>query len=142
NKTSLAKYDAIERASYGGRLRGTLQFMGAAATGRWAGRILGQNMPRPWKGDEQFLAQARQLIEYRDLDSIEFFFQKPLEVIVSSIRSAIKAPTGKKLVVADLSSIELVVVAWLTNCRFWLETVLNGKDAYKAFAERWLGVPY
>lgn len=52
NKTSVAKFDAVERASWGGRLRGTFQFFGAAATGRWAGRILGQNMPRPWKGVE------------------------------------------------------------------------------------------
>ena len=142
NKTSVAKFDAIERASWGGRLRGTFQFMGAAATGRWAGRILGQNMPRPWKGVEEFLAQVRAIIADRDLDALEFFFEKPLEAIVSSIRSAISAPRGKKFVVADLASIELVVIAWLTGCTFWLDVVRSGKDAYKAFAERWLGVLY
>lgn len=142
NKTSVAKFDAIERASWGARLRFTFQFMGAAATGRWAGRILGQNMPRPWKGVEEFLAQVRTLIVERDLDGLEFFFEKPLEAIVSSIRSAINAPAGKKFVVADLSSIELVVIAWLTGCKFWLDVVKSGKDAYKAFAVEWLQVAY
>jgi DNA polymerase len=142
NKTSLAKFDAIERASWGGRLRGTFQFMGAGATGRWAGRILGQNMPRPWKGVEEFLAQARKLIAENDMESIEFFFDKVLDVIISSIRSAISAPVGKKFVVADLASIELVVIAWLTGCKFWLDVVRSGKDAYKAFAEQWLGISY
>lgn len=142
NKTSLAKYDALKRASHGGRLRGTFQYRGAAATGRYAGRILGQNMPRPWKGVEEYLPQARDMIAQRDLDDIEFFFGKPLEVLASSIRSSIAAPAGKKLVVADLSSIELCVIAWWAKSRFWLDVVESGRDAYKAFGERWLGVPY
>ena len=142
NKTSLAKFDALERASFMGRLRGTFQYYGAAATGRWAGRILGQNMPRPWKGVEAFLAEVRQMIADYDLEGLEFFFGKPLDAIVSSIRSSIKAPEGKKFVVADLASIELVVIAWLTDASFWLDVVRSGKDAYKAFAEQWLGVPY
>ena len=142
NKTSLAKYDALKRASWRGRLRGTFQYYGAAATGRYAGRILGQNMPRPDSNVEDFLAEARDMIARRQLDDIKFFFGKPLEVLSSSIRSAIAAPKGKKLVVADLSSIELCVIAWWTRCGFWLDVVESGKDAYKAFAEHWLGVPY
>jgi len=142
NKTSVAKFDAIKRASWGGRLRGVFQLRGAAATGRWAGRILGQNMPRPWKPVEEFLPQVRKMIAERDLDGLEFFFEKPLDAIITSIRSSIKAPEGKKFVVADLASIELVVISWLTGCRFWLDVVASGKDAYKAFAERWLEVPY
>ena len=142
NKTSIAKFDAIERAAYRGRLRNTYQFMGAAATGRYAGRILGQNMPRPWKGVEDYLGPARQMIANGEVDDLRFYFEQPLECVVSSIRSSIAAPYGKKFVVADLSSIELVVIAWLTNCKFWNGVVASGKDAYKAFAERWLQVPY
>ena len=142
NKTSIAKFDAILRASFGGRLRNTFQFMGAAATGRYAGRILGQNMPRPWKDVEDFLADVRDFIVQEDRDGLEQFYGKPLECVVSSIRSSIAAPRGKKFVVADLSSIELVVIAWLTGCRFWLDVVATGKDPYKSFAERWLKVPY
>lgn len=141
-KTSTAKFDAILRASHGGRLRNTFQFMGAAATGRYAGRILGQNMPRPWKYCEEHLKAIRKMIDECDVESLILFFDQPLECVVSSIRSAIAAPPGKKFVVADLSSIELVVIAWLTDCEFWNNVVASGKDAYKAFAEKWLGVPY
>lgn len=142
NKTSTAKFDAILRASYGSRLRNTYQYMGAAATGRYAGRILGQNMPRPWGEIEDYLPAVRQMIEEEDTEALLGFFGKPLECVVSSIRSSIAAPRGKKLVVADLSSIELVVIAWLTGCTFWNGIVASGKDPYKAFAEKWLGVPY
>lgn len=142
NKTSTSKFDAIARASFAGRLRNTYQYLGAAATGRYAGRILGQNMPRPWKHAEEHLTAIRKMILEMDYNDLVVFFGQPLECVVSSIRSAIKAPKGKRFVVADLSSIELVVIAWLTNCRFWLGVVEQGKDAYKAFAEKWLGVPY
>lgn len=142
NKSSLAKYTALKRASWRNRLRNTYQYYGAAATGRYAGRILGQNMPRPWELVEDFLQEARDLIAARDLDGLKFLFGKSLEVLASSIRSAIAAPKGKKLVVADLASIELCVIAWWTCCRFWLDVVESGKDAYKAFAEQWLGVLY
>lgn len=142
NKTSTSKYDALLRASYAGWLRNTFQLYGAAATGRYAGRILGQNMPRPWKGAEEHLASIRKMILAEDYEGLVAFFGQPLECVVSSIRSAIRPPKGKVLLVADLSSIELVVIAWLTRCRFWLNVLAQGKDAYKAFAEQWLQVPY
>jgi DNA polymerase len=142
NKTSLTKFDAMLRASYEERLRNTYQFSGAAATGRYAGRILGQNLPRPTKAVEEHLAELREMILARDLDGIKERFGKPLEALASSIRSAIAPKKGKKLIVADYSSIELCVIAWLTDCKFWLDVVRSGKDAYKAFAEKWLRIPY
>ena len=142
NKTSLAKYSALRNASFGRRLRNIFQYFGAGATGRWAGRILGQNMPRPWAPLEDWLGWVREMIAEGDLDSLKEFFGRPMECLATSIRSAIKAPKGKKFIVADLSSVELGVVAWLSGCEFWLDVIASGKDAYKAFAERWLGVPY
>ena len=142
NKSSLAKYDAIKRASVRGRLRNVFQFRGAAATGRYAGRVLGQNIPRPAKFVEDHLAEVRDLILACDLDTIDWLYGKPLEVLASSIRSAIAPKKGKKLVVADLASIETCVIAWQTNCRFWMETIESGLDAYKAFGSRWLEKPY
>ncbi len=146
NKTSLKKFVAMRDASYAARLRNVYQFRGAAATGRYAGRILGQNMPRPWSGvdDEngRELAYARECILDGDLDWIEAVYGKPLEVLASSIRSAIAPKKGKKLVVADLSSIELVVSAWLCRSKFWLDVVDQGLDAYKAFGSKWYNIPY
>ncbi len=144
NKTSLKKFVAMRDASYGGRLRNVFQYMGAAATGRWAGRILGQNMPRPWSGvdDEKELAYARQCILDGDLVWIKVVYGKPMEVLASSIRSAIAPRRGKKLVVADLSSIELVVSAWLCGAKFWLNVLDQGLDSYKAFGAKWYEIPY
>lgn len=142
NKTSLAKYEALRNASYARRLRNIFQYRGAGATGRWAGRILGQNMPRPWAPLEDWLAWVREMIADGDLQSLKDFFDKPMECLATSIRSAIRAPKGRKLVVADLSSIELCVAAWMSGSKFWLDVILSGKDPYKAFAEVWLGVPY
>lgn len=142
NKTSIAKFDAIKRAAWRGRLRNVFQYYGAAATGRYAGRILGQNIPRPDKFVEDYLQEARDMIAAEDLDAIEVFFGKPLAVIASSIRSAIAPRPGRKLVVADLASIETCVIAWWTRCQFWLNVIESGQDAYKAFGSRWLGVPY
>ena len=142
NKTSLAKYNAIKRSSWMGRLRGTFQYLGAAATGRYAGRIIGQNMPKPTADVEEHLQAARDMIADRNMDDIKFFFGKVLEVLASSIRSAIATRPGKKLVVADYASIELCVIAWWTGCKFWTDVVESGQDAYKAFAVRWFNVAY
>jgi DNA polymerase len=53
--TSVAKYDALHRStSSDGRLRGTLQFCGAARTGRWAGRLFQpQNLKRSTLSTEE-----------------------------------------------------------------------------------------
>ena len=40
SKTSVKKYEAIERAVCDGRVHGLLQFYGANRTGRWAGRLV------------------------------------------------------------------------------------------------------
>lgn len=142
NKTSIAKFDAIKRAAWRGRLRNVFQYYGAAATGRYAGRIIGQNIPRPDRFVEDYLPQARDMIAAGDLEALEVFFGKPLAVVASSIRSAVAPRPGRKLVVADLSSIETCTLAWWTRCQFWLDVIEGGKDAYKAFGSRWLGVPY
>ncbi len=48
-KSSTAKLEAMVRGACDeGRLRGMFQFLGAGATGRWAGRrVQLQNLPRP-----------------------------------------------------------------------------------------------
>lgn len=48
----------------------------------------------------------------------------------------------KKLVVSDLSAIEMVVLAWWSQDRELLRIVHGGLDPYKAFAEAWLGLIY
>lgn len=143
-KTSLKKFDAMLRAvADDGILRNTLQFCGAGRTGRWAGRVAQlQNLPRPVKRIEKHLDYVRQLIRDCDYDTLELLFGNVLDVLVSSIRSAIIAPPGKIINVCDLSAIELCVLAWISQCEFWLDVLKKKLDPYKAFGVHYLGKPY
>ena len=60
----------------------------------------------------------------------------PMEVIPSLLRGAFRAPAGKKFVAADLSQIELRVLAWLTDCKPMLESFAADRDLYVEFAAR------
>lgn len=111
--TSVSKYKTLVNAtSSDGRLRGTLQFCGAARTGRWAGRLFQpQNLPRPTMkqaaidaGIDALKAGVADLLGY-----------DVMQLCSSAVRSALVAPQGRKLVVADLSNIEGRMVAWLAG---------------------------
>ena len=122
--TSTAKYKTLARAtSKDGRLRGTLQFNGASRTGRWAGRLFQpQNLPRPSLKQEQIDLG----IEALKADCEDLLFPNVMELTSSAIRGCIVAPTGKKLVVSDLSNIEGRDQAWLAGEEWKLE-------AFRAF---------
>ena len=111
--TSTAKYKTLARAaSSDGRLRGTLQFDGASRTGRWAGRLFQpQNLPRPVLKQKQI----DQGIAALKADCADLLLDNVMELTSSAIRGCIVAPSGKKLVVADLSNIEGRVLAWLAG---------------------------
>ena len=59
-----------------------------------------------------------------------------------ALRYAIHAPKGYKLVVADLSNIELRLGLWLAGQYDKLELIRNGIDLYRDFASKAYGVPY
>lgn len=113
SKTSTSKYATLVKGvSRDGRLRGTLQFDGAARTGRWAGRLFQpQNLPRP--------TLKQRVIEYGigalKADCEDLLFGNVMELTSSAIRGCIVAPRGRKLVVADLSNIEGRMIAWLAG---------------------------
>lgn len=143
-KTSNTKYDAIERAvSESGLLRYMFQFRAASRTGRYGGRVVQlQNLPRPHQQVKPYLDDVRQMIRDEDFESLRMLFDNPLDVLSSSIRSAICAPQGYVFTVADLAAIELAVLAWLTNCTFWLDVLRKKLDPYKAFGVHFLDKPY
>ena len=139
--TSPAKYGALLGAvSSDGRLRGTIQFCGAARTGRDAGRIFQpQNLPRTpdwFDGDEQ----ERTVAAFKE-DADDLLWDNVSDRCAMAVRGCLVAAPGMKLVIADLSNIEGRVLAWLANEQWKIEAFKaydrgEGPDLYKVTAGR------
>lgn len=151
SKTSTAKYDAcISGMGDDDRLRHCFQYAGGSRTNRWAGRkIQPQNLPRTpkWLEPEKYINFDRldyctMLIQYGYYEKLGLFAGEQMDAVAGCVRSTIQAPKGKKLVVCDLSSIESVVIFWITDCERGLNVFRNGLCAYKDFATTLYGVEY
>jgi DNA polymerase len=142
--TSPAKYSVLLNATNrDGRLRGLIQFCGAARTGRDAGRLFQpQNLPRSpdWFDDD---VQATTVAAMK-ADCEHLIWDNISERCAFAVRGALVAPEGKKLVIADLSNIEGRVLAWLAG-EDWKVAAFKaydrgeGHDLYKVTAGRILG---
>lgn len=142
--TSPAKYKVlIDATSNDGRLRGTIQFCGAARTGRDAGRIFQpQNLPRSpdwFDGDVQEATIAAFKYDCEDI-----IYDNVSERCAFAVRGSLLAQSGSKLVIADLSNIEGRVLAWLADEQWKIEAFKlydrgEGPDLYKVTAGRILG---
>lgn len=152
SKTSTTKYEACISGMRpdSDRLRHCFQFAGGSRTNRWAGRkIQPQNLPRTpkWLEPEDHidfdrLDYCNDLIEAGDYETLGVFAGEQMDAVSGCVRSTIQASPGKKLVVCDLSSIESVVIFWLTGCERGLNVFRNGLCAYKDFATTLYSVAY
>lgn len=144
-RTSTTKYQALLTAmGEDNRIRYVFQFCGASRTGRFAGRrFQPQNltMMRDIES-EKILYQMTQVIRENDYEGLQVYRKEPLDALAGLVRSAIRAPKKKKLVVCDLSSIESVVIGWVARCERLLNVFRDGKDAYKDFATELFNVVY
>lgn len=140
--SSTAKYEALERATGAdGRIRGILRFNGAH-TGRWSGQLFQpQNLPRGTLSPLD-VTTARSLVREGDFELLDLLYDDHSKLLASLLRSTIVAPPGKQLVVADLSSIESVVLAWCAGSEYLLNLFREGRDPYKDFATRLFNIPY
>lgn len=151
-KTSTAKIDAmLERSNGDGRMRGGLQYHGAA-TGRWAARGAQlQNLPRGQillaEGDEAVKQQAIavEALMTGDPVRVEMMYDRPLTVVADCLRAMIYAPKGRELVAADFSSIEGRGIAWLAGekakiAAFRAYDAGTGPDLYKVAAAGTFGI--
>lgn len=143
NTTSTSKYKALlNRVNSDGRLRGTLQFMGAPRTGRWAGRgFQSQNLTRPtlpqWEIDIG--------IDAIKSGNADLLTNNIMKLTSNTLRGCICAPKGKKLVVSDLSNIEGRVLAWLAGESWKIKAFRDydngdGHDLYKLSYAKSFGV--
>lgn len=139
-KSSVKKYQAMENVvCEDNRTRGLFQFYGANRTGRWSGRLLQpQNLVRNNMPD---LKQARSLVRSGNLTALELLYDSVPEVLSQLVRTAFIPKPGHKFIVADFSSIERVVLAWLAGEQWVLDAYAAKKDLYIATASQMFGVP-
>lgn len=157
--TSSSKYKTLLRGvSADGRLRGLMQFCGAARTGRVAHRLYQPgNMPRP---DVGLMARELGLPKFSDGDGerytelgiealksgcADLVFENVIGLTANVVRGTIIAPPGRKLNVSDLSNIEGRDAAWLAGEKWKLQAFRDfdagiGADLYKLAYARAFGV--
>lgn len=131
--SSTAKYKKVMQCvSSDGRLRGTLQWCGAARTGRDGGRLFQpQNLPRPtMKNDDIELG-----IEALKNDCADILYPNVMNLASNTIRGLIVAPKNKKLLVADLSNIEGRYAAWIGD-EHWKLQAFRDYDIILGYDEK------
>ena len=139
-KSSVKKYQAMRNsACEDDRCRGMFFFYGANRTGRFSGRIVQlQNLPQNHIPD---LAEARSLVKCGGYEALELLYENIPEVLSELIRTAFVPQPGYKFCVADFSSIEARVLAWLAGETWRLELFSQGGDIYCQSASKMFGVP-
>lgn len=140
-KSSVSKYRAMQRSvCRDGRIRGLLQFYGAARTGRWAGRILQvQNLPQNHLQD---LALCRELVKAGEVNVLKILFGEGiLQVLSELIRTALVPAPGCRFISVDFSAIEARLGAWDAQEEWRLEVFRTHGLIYEASASRAFGVP-
>ena len=144
--TTPSKYTALQDAtSSDGRLRGCIQFSGAARTRRDAGRIFQpQNLIRTPDWFDEVVQENT--IATLKADCEDILYDNVSERCAFVVRGSLVAAPGKKFVIADLSNIEGRGLAWMAGEDWKIEAFKAydrgaGPDLYKVTAGRILGKP-
>nr|DAS55941.1 MAG TPA: DNA polymerase I [Caudoviricetes sp.] len=140
SKSSIKKYQAMKDvACEDNRCRGMFQFLGANRTGRFSGRnVQLQNLPRNTMKE---LFEVRSIIKNRDEDILELLYDNVPDILSQLIRTAFVPKENMKFYVADFSSIEARVIAWLAGETWREELFKKGGDIYCMSASQMFGVP-
>lgn len=140
SKSSIKKYQAMKDvACEDNRCRGMFQFLGANRTGRFSGRnVQLQNLPRNTMKE---LFVVRLIIKNRDGDILELLYDNVPDILSQLIRTAFVPKENMKFYVADFSSIEARVIAWLAGETWREELFKKGGDIYCMSASQMFGVP-
>lgn len=142
---AVSKYTAVINAADDDdhRARGMFQYKGASRTDRVGGRLIQlQNLKRP------FVSQAGidplvDTIKLTDPQFLKMLYpQSVSESLGGAVRHALMAPEGRCFAVCDLTSVESVVLGWISMCPEIDRTFREGRDSYKTFASNYFGIPY
>ena len=114
------------------------QFYGANRTGRLGQDPPPQNLPRNNMPD---LSEARDLVLVKDIRALDMLYDSVPEVLSELIRTSFIPKANHKLIVADFSSIERVVLAWLAGEKWVLDAYNRKEDLYTATASHMFDVP-
>ena len=139
-----SKYTAVVNATgEGGRARGMFQYKGASRTDRVGGRLIQlQNLRRPFI-DNAHIDTLVGAIKCDDPKFLRMLYPQPVsDTLGGSIRHVISAPVGRTFAVCDLTSVESVILGWISQCPSIDETFRDGKDSYKMFATKYYDIPY
>ena len=139
-KSSVKKYTAMTNmVCSDDRARGTFSFYGASRTGRFSGRnIQLQNLPQNHISD---LAGTREIIRSGDFELAEMLYDNIPDILSQLIRTALIPKNGHKFIVADYSSVEARILAWLAGETWRMQAFARGDDIYCASASKMFGVP-
>lgn len=139
-KSSVKKYTAMTNmVCSDDRARGTFSFYGASRTGRFSGRnIQLQNLPQNHIAD---LSGTREIIRNGDFELAEMLYDNIPDILSQLIRTALVPRDGYKFIVADFSSVEARILAWLAGETWRMQAFARGDDIYCASASKMFGVP-
>ena len=140
SKTSVKKYTAMYNATgLDQRVRGMLQFYGASRTGRWAGRLVQlHNLPQ---NHISTLDYARKYVKNRNIDALKILYGNVPDTLSQLIRTAFIPEDLNKFLVADFSSIEARIIAWLAKEQWRLDVFNTHGKIYEASASTMFNVP-
>lgn len=142
SRTSLAKYATMQNmCGKDNVLHGLLQYYGASATGRWAGRgVQVHNLPRSYVEPIEHFREAFAHDSVEDLKDI-FDSESISNIYAQLIRTAIIPTEGCVFAVADYSAIEARVISWFANETWRLEVFKTHGKIYEASASKMFKVP-
>lgn len=85
---------------------------------------------------------AIEIIQYKSLELLEYFFGDALYTISGCLRGLFTAGPGKELICSDYSAIEAVVLAMLANEPWRIEVFRTHGKIYEASASKISGIPF
>lgn len=133
------KLPVIQQRTFENRLRGAFSYH-SAHTGRWSSHgVQWHNLFKPTK----IVQENNDAIVEAILAGVSMPADiHPIAAVSGTLRAVVRAEDGKSLYIADYSSIENRVLAWLSNCAAMLTVFKNKLDPYKSFAVKMYGLAY